>query len=270
MTTMDSRPAAKMHALLTPRWIITTILVIAAVAGMARLGFWQLERLEERRAFNTRVLAQVNAPELSLNGALSFENLTGEQLIQMEYRPVVVTGIYDPEQEILLRNQVHENMPGYHLLTPLIINGTDTAILVNRGFVPLAASDPGALDKYLQPRRVTVRGILRLPHVPRVFGVPDPTLVPGQDRLDIWNAVNIERIQTQLPYAVLPVYIQAAPDQGDLPAASLDQPDLTEGSHLSYAGQWFSFAALLALGYPLFLRRQMVNIERKSPKRARL
>jgi surfeit locus 1 family protein len=52
--------------LLTPRWILPTLLAIAGVAVLIRLGIWQLDRLEQRRAFNARVSAQENAPLLDL------------------------------------------------------------------------------------------------------------------------------------------------------------------------------------------------------------
>jgi surfeit locus 1 family protein len=123
---------------------------------------------------------------------------------------------------------------------------------------------PGSLAKYARTETVTVRGRISLPHVPRIFGVPDPTLAPGQDRLDTWNAVNLDRIQAQLPYAALPVYIQAEPDSIDLPIANPELPDITEGSHLGYAAQWFTFAGLLAIGYPFFVRKQ-INAARGRP-----
>lgn len=241
--------------MLTPGWIVTTLLVIAAAASMVRLGFWQLDRLAERRAFNAGVAAQASAPELDLNAALPAADLTG-----MEYRRVVVTGVYDPENEIVLRNQVYNNLPGDHLLTPLRIAGSETAVLVDRGFIPLEERDPALRAKYARAGVVTLRGVLRLPHVPRFAGAPDPTLAPGQTRLDAWNAINLERIQQQAPYPLLPVYIQAAPIEpagSTEPVAQVEAPDLSEGSHLSYAGQWFSFAALLAGGYPFFVKKRL-------------
>ncbi len=265
MTSMDGSAAAKTRALLTPRWIITTLLVIAAVAVMARLGFWQLERLEERRAFNARVLAQINTPELQLNEALQAADVPADQLLQMEYRPVVVSGTYDPTHEILLRNQVRDNLPGYHLITPLVIENTDAVVMVDRGFIPMQDDDPASRAKYARPGLVTVRGRISLPHVPRIFGVPDPTLAPGQERLDTWNAVNLERIQAQLPYSTLPVIIQAGPDEGDLVESNFVEPDITEGSHLGYAAQWFTFAGLLAVGYPFFVRNQINAARGKLP-----
>ncbi len=243
-------------AFLTPRWIITTLLVIVAVGVMVRLGFWQLDRLEQRRAANAQVAAQRNAPPLDLNAPFPVDSLTA-----MEYRSVIVRGVYDPQNEMILRNQVDGSLPGYHLLTPLKIAGSDLSVIVNRGFIPMEQGAPAERARYAQAGTVAVRGILRLPHVPRFFGVPDPTLTPGQSRLDAWNAVNLPRMQEQVSYPLLPVYIEAIPDQAatveaGYPIAAASLPELSEGSHLGYAIQWFSFAAVLALGYPSFIIQQ--------------
>jgi surfeit locus 1 family protein len=225
---------------------------------MVRLGFWQLDRLAQRRAFNAQVEAQIHDSPLDLNQGIPLNQLGG-----MEYRPVIARGTYDPLNQVLLRNQVNGSQPGDHLLTPLHIAGSEQSVLVDRGFIPMDQNSPAALAQYDQPGMVTVQGIIRLPHVPQFFGVPDPTLAPGQTRLAAWNAVNLARIQAQTPYALLPVYMEANPvpdESGSAapgnPIASPDQPDLTEGPHLGYAIQWFSFAAVLALGYPFFVQRQ--------------
>lgn len=259
----DSRPTGA-RAFFTPRWIVTTVLVIAAAVVTARLGFWQLDRLEQRRTFNSAVLAQIDAPPLDLNSAPS------GGLEVMEYRRAAVTGVYDPAGEVVLRNQIYQNQPGYYLLTPLRIEGRDEAVLVNRGFIPLDQADPQSRAAFAEPGPVTLRGVLRLGHVPRIFGAPDPTLAPGETRLDAWNAVNLERIAAQLPYPLLPVVLELAPPAGAalsaaaapagalaFPAPVYVQPEISEGSHLSYAFQWFSFAALLAVGYPFFVRKQL-------------
>jgi surfeit locus 1 family protein len=246
-------------ALLTPRWIITTLLVIVAVGFMARLGFWQLDRLEQRRAANAQVAAQRSAPPLDLNTPFSIDSLTA-----MEYRSVIVRGVYDPQNEMILRNQVNESLPGYHILTPLKIDGSSLAIIVDRGFIPMEQGAPADRARYGQSGMVAVQGILRLPHIPRYFGVPDPTLVPGQSRLDAWNAVNLPRMQQQVSYPLLPVYIEAVPVQAaaldaGYPVAAASLPDVSEGPHLGYAIQWFSFAGVLALGYPFFVKKQLTR-----------
>ncbi len=245
--------------LLTPRWIITTLLVIIAVGVMIRLGFWQLDRLRQRRAFNAQVEAQINAPQLNLNAGLVYSGLQPDQLTGMEYHPVIASGTFDPQNQVVLRNQVNGDMPGYHLLTPFHIEGTNQSVLVDRGFIPMEDSQPSDWAKYNVSGNVTVKGIIRLGHVPQFFGVRDPALATGQTRLDAWNAINLPRIAQQTPYPLLPVYIQAAPgpNNSTAPIASIDQPDLSDGPHLSYAIQWFSFAAILACGYPFFVRKQL-------------
>ena len=118
--------------LLRPRWIVTTLLVVAAVALMLRLGLWQLDRLEQRRALNSRLEVALNAPPLDMN-----EDVPAvEDLPDYEYRTVVVSGRFDADQSVLLRNQIWEGRLGYHLFTPLLIDGTGRAVWVNRGWVP--------------------------------------------------------------------------------------------------------------------------------------
>jgi surfeit locus 1 family protein len=254
---------AMVRKILTPRWIITTLLVLTAVVVMIRLGFWQLDRLAQRRAFNSRVTAQIEAPPLDLSAGLPQDI---QSLYDMEYRQVTAQGNYDFANEILLRNQVWEGQPGYHLFTPLRLSGSPYTILVDRGFIPLDEGKPALRTKYDQSPYAQVKGIFIRPRVPRYFGVPDPTLAPGETRLDAWNAIRLDRIQEQVGYSLLPVYLQSAPDPSlpGPPFASLDQPDLSEGPHMGYALQWFSFAAVLAFGYPFFVRKQLTDSARNQ------
>jgi surfeit locus 1 family protein len=82
--------------------------------------------------------------------------------------------------------------------------------------------------------------------------------VPGQKGLDQWIYLNVGRIAQQLPYPVLPVYVQQSPDpnRSGPPVQQTVQLDLSEGPHLGYALQWFAFAIILLVGYPFFVRRQ--------------
>lgn len=249
--------------LLTPKWILTTLLVMAAMAVMVRLGFWQLDRLAQRRAYNARVTAQLSEPPLDLNADSADPNL-----VNMEYRGVTVTGHYNFSEQVVLLNQVWQNQPGVHLLTPLVIDGAQQAVMVDRGWIPLAdASSPQGWGKYDQPGSVTVQGMIRLEQTSAgIFGGRDPALAPGQTRLDQWILVNLDRIRHQVAEPLLPVYVVDAPDpawQG-MPYRSLPQITLTEGPHLSYAIQWFSFAALLGLGYPFFIRWQLRSTQRRA------
>ncbi|PWH11851.1 MAG: SURF1 family protein [Anaerolineae bacterium] len=234
------------------KWIFTTLLVVLGSAVCVRLGIWQLDRLEQRRAFNAHYLQMTSLPSLNLNTELPSD------LTQMEYRSVTVTGMFDFEHQVALRNRYYNNEYGYHLLTPLLLpNGT--AILVERGWIPAEGNaTPADWRKYDQPGRQTIQGILRLGQTrPELGGVPDPTLTPGQTRLEFWNIINLERIALQVPYSLLPVFIQPAPDATRTTPPYPYQPEIeiTEGPHFGYALQWFTFASILFFGYPFYLRR---------------
>jgi len=235
------------------RWILTTLLVVTGIAVMARLGVWQLDRLDQRRAFNIRVLAQISRPELSLTG----ETLNSD-LVNMEYRPVIVRGEYDFSSQVALRNQAWEGRWGVHLLTPLHIQETDSYVLVDRGWIPGEDYLAGDWSEYDEPGIQEVRGVIRAPQSkPDIGKRRDPTPMPGE-RIMAWNLANVQAISQQVPHPLLPIYIQQAPDPTwkRLPARSQPELDLTEGPHLGYALQWFAFAGLLGLGYPLYIRRE--------------
>lgn len=246
----------------TLRWILTTLLVIAGVGVLARLGIWQLDRLAQRRTFNERVLAQMQASELDLNQNSGL----GTQIYDMEYRAVVVRGQYDFTQEVLLRNQESDGQLGFHLLTPLRIANTRETVLVDRGWIPFDQSSPELRTQYQEPGEVLVRGVIRRPQThPDFGGITDPQLAAGETRLDAWNIVNLERIQKQVSEPLLPAYIVQSPDPAwsGLPVRQLVMPEITEGPHMGYAMQWFTFAVILGLGYPFFVRKQL----RQSGKR---
>lgn len=232
-------------------WLFTTILVFLGTAVCIRLGIWQLDRLELRRAFNYQVSSMRAMPVMDLNA----ENL--DSVETMEWRTVTVTGEYDFANQVALRNQYNGNQYGYHLLTPLLFNGT--AVLVDRGWIPADGnSEPKDWRKYDEPGQVTVAGQIRLGQSKPPFGGVADALPADRSALWIWNNGDIENIARQMPYPILNVFVQPnVVAEDDIPPIPY-QPvvELTEGPHFGYALQWFSFAAVLFLGYPFYLMKQ--------------
>jgi len=230
-------------------WLLTTLLVFAGSAICVRLGIWQLDRLKQRRAFNAQVISMRAAEMLKLN-----QNLPAD-ISSMEWRAVIVSGEYDFENQLALRNQYNGDQYGYHLITPLRF-GNGTAVLVDRGWIPADGNTvPTDWRKYDETGQVTVTGQIRLGQAKPAFGgVADA----DTGHLDIWNNLNIVRISEQSPYPILPVYIQPNEIENDSVPPIPFQPevDLTEGPHFGYALQWFAFATILFFGYPFFLRKQ--------------
>jgi surfeit locus 1 family protein len=232
-------------------WLFTTILVFIGTAVCIRLGIWQLDRLEQRRAFNAQVLSMRAMPVLDLNSEGS------DSIEKMEWRPVTLTGEYDFENQVALRNQYRGDQYGYHLLTPLLYNGT--AVLVDRGWIPADGnSTPEDWRKYDEPGQVTVTGQIRLGQTKPTFGGVADTLPADGTGLAAWNNADVERIALQMPYPILNVYVQPDDDAADDTPPIPFQPEveLTEGPHFGYALQWFAFATILFVGYPFYLRKQ--------------
>lgn len=240
------------------KWLITTLLVFAGTALCIRLGIWQLDRLDQRRAFNHQVESMKAAIPLDLNQTIP------EDIASMEWRAVSVTGTYDFENQIAIRNQYNDGLYGYHLITPLLFetsNGSSQpeAVLVDRGWISADGnSSPEDWRAYDEAGRVTVAGQIRLGQTkPAIGGVADALPVDGS-KLAVWNNFDIEKMSGQFPYPILSVYIQPDIEESDNTPPIPYQPiiELTEGPHFGYALQWFTFATILFFGYPFYLRKQ--------------
>jgi cytochrome oxidase assembly protein ShyY1 len=131
---------------------------------------------------------------------------------------------------------------------------------VDRGWIPASGnSQPGDWRKYDIPGPVSVDGEIPLGQdTPVIAGMSEPTLATGMPGIDFWVYISIDRISKQLPYHVLPIYIDLTPTQGSStpPIPFRESLDLSEGPHKGYAIQWFGFAALFVVGYPLYVRKQ--------------
>jgi surfeit locus 1 family protein len=198
-------------------------------------------------------------PRLDLN------NEDPEAIADMEWRAVTVTGKYDFAKQIALRNRYNGDQYGYHLLTPLrfdtstMASAGGTAVLVDRGWIPAdGSSAPDDWRQYDEPGAVTVTGQIRLGQDKPAFGGVADALPANGNSLWVWNNADVEKIALHMPYPILNVYIQPDVDADDGTPPIPFQPEvvLTEGSHFGYALQWFTFATILFVGYPFYLRQQ--------------
>ena len=231
--------------LLRPRWVGLTVFAIAVVAVCARLGVWQLDRLEERRVFNDRSAAGLAAAPAPLE-----ELLEGDDALP--YRRAIATGRYDTEHEVILYGRSLDGQAGNHVLTPLVL-ADGRAVIVDRGWVPfemdeppVAAAPPSGVVDVEGPLFATEPG-------------GAGSIQPGEDRVTTVRTVDIEAIDDDLPYGLVRWFLQLqsqspAPEELPVPASP---PELTEGPHLGYAFQWFAFAMIAAVGYVILVRREV-------------
>jgi surfeit locus 1 family protein len=230
-------------------WLIKHALVIIAVIVLINLGLWQLRRLEQRRTLNAAIMAGLEAPVTMLTG----QSVDPETL---HLHRVTVIGSFDNEENIAILNRPFEGRAGMRLVTPLQIEGSDQAVLVDRGWIPLAETDREQRQQYDQNGVVAIEGIAykSQPQSDRWLVPQDP--VPGENRRDRWFRVDISLIQKQLPYPLLPIFIQQSPpENSDSIAPPLREGtiELDEGNHLSYALQWFGFAAIAVIVYGVLI-----------------
>lgn len=240
-----------LRSMFSRKWWFATLLVFLGTALCIRLGIWQLDRLDGRRVFNAQVESMQALPLLDMNQD-GFDSIN-----EMEWRAVQVVGEYDFENQVALRNRYNGNEYGYHLLTPLLFEGT--AVLVDRGWIPADSSSTLAdWRKYDVAGAVTVTGQIRLGQGKPAFGGVADALPADGSPLWVWNNADVEKIALQIPYPILKIYIQPNEDQADVTPPIPFQPviELTEGSHFGYALQWFTFATILFVGYPFYLRKQ--------------
>lgn len=166
------------------------------------------------------------------------------------YRLASVSGRFDYEHELALSGRTHQGSPGVELLTPLRGAWPDTAVLVNRGWV--YAPDGATADRARWRERdsATITGYVEL-------YMSDAGTTSATSDARIVRRVSRSEIASKIPYPVAPYYLVATGDSadGDHPARRI-MPALDEGSHRSYAIQWFFFALIAVAGATMVVLRE--------------
>lgn len=225
------------------RLLIIGFFTVVAVVCLL-LGFWQVDRLRERRTANLVALKARSAPPVRLQGG----RVIGTHLNE---RQVWAVGRYDHEHDVVLRGKAYRGSPGVEIVSPLVLEGSGTAVLVNRGFVPTPDAVTVQTDSVGELGRVRVQGTA-LP-VPSGNGAP-------LDRSGgtTWARLDLEALSKRMRYRLAPIYIRQTPDSA-LPKfpRRLDPLPIDDGPHLNYAIQWFAFAAMAVVFGGVILRKKV-------------
>lgn len=213
-----------------PRIGVFVALAILFAALFVRLGFWQLDRLDERRARNATLTARLAQAPVAFP---ALRDTTG-------YRRVMLSGVPDYENEIVYTGRSRNGSPGVYLVTPVRRDGTDTAVAVVRGWV--YAPDAATIDaSKWQEERASFSGY--------VLSFPAGAATASASPERRVRTLTYAGLQELLPYPLAAVYL-VAQDSVAAPnaPARLGAPALDDGPHLSYAIQWFCFAAIALVG----------------------
>lgn len=222
------------------------IFAAAIVAVCVRLGFWQLERLDERRNANAELLNQ----QASAPSPFSTFDVPDPSY---RYRASQVSGRYDYDRELVLTSRALNGSPGVYVLTPLVPSDGSKTVLVNRGWVYAADGMTVDATRYIERDTAVVTGYIEL------FGtgvgpVSTASAPRGVRRLDR------DSIAARIEQELAPVLLVAtdpvpAGSENEIPVR-LQRPSLSEGSHRGYAFQWFAFAVIGVLGMGAVVLRE--------------
>lgn len=242
--------------MIRPRWILSHLLALVLVGSMIWASFWQRGRLLEVRDRNERIVDRTAAQIVDVEDIAPL-GMSLAEAEELEFRPVRAQGRFVRADEVVVRGRSLDGAPGSWVVTPLLIDD-GRAVLVNRGWIPHSLGpDDDRPDVDPPTADVAVEGWGRPTQVQQGLGVKDAR----EGVLTSLARVDIARIEQQVDYELLPVFIQLnsqEPGPGDLPV-QVALPELSEGSHFSYQMQWAIYALVGIVGYPLILRRVARN-----------
>lgn len=232
-----------------PRWILATAVGLGFAVLFMFLGLWQLDRLDERQARNAAIVARSDEPVRPLAGLIADHEGDEDKLA---HRRTTVVGTYRADEEFLSVGRVYGDIVGTLVVTPLDLED-GSVLMVIRGVAPSGIAGPPAVGYEVPRGEVTVEGLIGEGEAPLRIGEADPPsgTIESISRIDLafidtWVEGNV------LPFTLL-LDTQSPPSTTE--PTRIPSEELSDGSHLGYAVQWFAFAIIAVVGLGALLRR---------------
>ena len=257
-------------------WIIA-IAAMLTIAATASLGRWQLSRAAQKEALQAESEAQSRRPELDQQTFLSADKLSSEML-----RPVRLRGLWLATQTVYLDNRQMHGVPGFYVLTPFAVEGSNQTVMVQRGWIQRNFENRTQLQPVQTPAGlVEVIGRIAPPpsHLMEL-GKSAVAAAPAASAASAASAPSIPgsssasspapKAATEGSYAIrqnldleafrvetgLPLRTDVSLQQSGAASEGLQRdwpaPALGIERHYGYAFQWFALSALVALLYVWF------------------
>jgi surfeit locus 1 family protein len=224
------------------------LVLVAALIGVtftASLGAWQLSRASYKSALQSALDMRAQLPALTATDLARSADAAEAQ----HYRAVRLRGRWVTEHSVFLENRQMHGRVGFYLVTPMQLEGSHDAVLVQRGWMPRDLDDR-----------------TRLPSIPAAAGVIDIDghVAPPPARLYEFSAVAGGAIRQNLDLGSFAAEtgLRLAPlsvQQTDSPGAAGDglsrqwpRPAAGVQKHYGYAFQWFALCASIAGLYVWF------------------
>jgi len=224
------------------------LLLAVLIPSFVSLGLWQWRKNEAKLQLQAELDSRSHGAPVAMPAAPA-------AAADLRYRHVRLQGVFEPERQILLDNRVHREQAGYHVLTPLKLDGSEMRVWVNRGWVP-AGPDHASLPTIQTPAgSIELTGVAVVP--PTRFFTLKPPEAPGRTWQTLWQNPDMERLRAAVPWPMQPVLVQLDAGAAAGYAREWPRPDERADMHFGYALQWFGFA-ISSLGIWLYflVRRQ--------------
>lgn len=219
------------------RWVPLLATVIVAAIGVS-LGQWQTRRGDEKQAIQSRMAEREAAPVIELNGAAPTPAAD-----QGEYRHVRIKGEFLADWTSYLDNRPYNGVPGFYVLTPFKIAGSDISVLVERGWAPRDINDRAKVPVLSTPAgQIEIEGVIRLNagHLLQLGQAEAPR--PGA----IMQNLDMRAFAAASGLQLAPFVIEQGGDLKDGLVRDWPAPSLGIERHRGYAVQWYALA-LMAL-----------------------
>jgi len=219
---------------------VPSLAVVALLPLFVSLGVWQLHRADEKISLMAQREGRQSEPVLHGDGLAwaSEEN---------RFRRVELSGEWDAAHQVLLDNQIYQQQAGYYVLTPLRIEGSDAAVLVNRGWVPVGKDRTRLPELPLSQTKLHTTALID--HFPGVGFKLAGAEIPAPGWPALTQLLDAGRLSERLGYRLLPYQVLLPADAPDGFVRAWKQASLDPGKNRGYALQWFSFALVLVVLY---------------------
>jgi len=240
--TADPRPAGAPASRARLRAALTLLAALAGIAVAARLGFWQLDRAQQKIALQTSLEARSREPVLD-GSSLARAPLAAEA---QHHRRVSLRGRWLAERTVFLDNRQMDGKVGFFIVTPLALASGTGVVLVQRGWAPRDFVARESLPRIATPEGIVAVDGIVAPAPSRLFEFAGAASGPIRQNLDVASFAR------ETGRDLLPLSVQQQDSPG-APADGLERhwpaPALDVQKHHGYAFQWFALAAAIAFLY---------------------
>lgn len=244
------------------RWYWPVALALLfTVAGLLRLGLWQLDRAAEKIA-QQQAYTQAADNQATPLRELPLAGLPYD-LQQHQNRRVVLEGRYRYGQHLFLIYQSYEQQLGFEVLTPFQLDD-GRIVLVSRGWSP--QRDPAQLADTL-PALHEVQQVEGQLHVPTEREAARTNPSRNTDWPLIRRYVNMQELAPLFDAPLFPYVVRLAPGQAGLLVRHWPEIVVATDRHFSYALQWFAMAIAVAVT-ALLLASNLRELLRGKPPSA--